>query len=51
MAPRVRYPDHHHRPEEAYFAFSLGSWRQGENERFEPAGIFYNEPDIMHTML
>jgi len=52
LAPQVRYPDHHHPPEEVYYVLSPGSWWRGEGEWFEPGpgGIFYNEPHILHAM-
>jgi hypothetical protein len=52
LAPHVRYPDHHHAPEEVYLVLSKGKFRQGENEWFEPGigGSFYNTPNIKHAM-
>jgi hypothetical protein len=52
LAPHVRYPDHHHAPEEVYLVLSKGKFRQGEDEWFEPGvgGSFYNTPNIKHAM-
>ena len=52
LAPDVRYPDHHHAPEEIYLVLSQGKFRQGEAEWFEPGigGSFYNTPNIKHAM-
>jgi hypothetical protein len=52
LAPHVRYPDHHHAPEEVYLVLSNGKFRQGENEWFEPGigGSFYNTPNVKHAM-
>jgi Dimethlysulfonioproprionate lyase len=52
MAPKVRYPDHNHEPEEVYLVLSEGQFRQGEGEWFSPGigGSFYNTPGIRHAM-
>jgi quercetin dioxygenase-like cupin family protein len=52
MAPRVRYPDHRHPPEEVYVVLSVGEWRQGDGPWHEPGpgGIVYNSPGIVHAM-
>jgi Dimethlysulfonioproprionate lyase len=52
LAPHVRYPDHHHAPEEVYLVLSQGRFRQGEDAWFEPGigGNFYNTPHIKHAM-
>jgi hypothetical protein len=52
MAPRVRYPDHDHSPEETYLVFSDGEFMQGDHW-FTPGvgGSFYNPPGIRHAML
>jgi hypothetical protein len=52
MAPDIRYPDHHHSPQEIYVALSPGDWRQGDLPWFEPGigGLVYNESDILHAM-
>jgi hypothetical protein len=52
LAPHVRYPDHHHAPEEVYLVLSKGTFRQGEDDWFEPGigGSFYNTPNIKHAM-
>ena len=52
LAPRVRYPDHDHGPEEVYLVLSEGEFRQGEGDWFSPGigGSFYNEPGIRHAM-
>lgn len=52
LAPHVRYPDHHHAPEEAYLLLSPGEFRQGDGAWFEPGpgGTLFNEPGILHAM-
>lgn len=52
MAPKVRYPDHDHAPEEVYLVLSDGEFRQGEGDWFSPGigGSFYNRPGIRHAM-
>jgi hypothetical protein len=52
LAPHVRYPDHHHPPEEVYLVLSPGRFRHGDSDWFEPGvgGTLYNEPDINHAM-
>lgn len=52
MAPKVRYPDHNHEPEEVYLVLSEGQFRQGEGEWFSPGvgGSFYNTSGIRHAM-
>jgi hypothetical protein len=53
MAPQVRYPDHHHEPEEVYLVLSEGEFRQGEEGAWFSPGIggsFYNPPGIKHAM-
>lgn len=52
MAPKVRYPDHDHAPEEIYLVLSDGEFRQGEGTWFAPGigGSFYNRPRIRHAM-
>lgn len=52
MAPRVRYPDHDHSPEETYLVLSDGEFMQ-EDHWFVPGigGSFYNPPGIKHAML
>lgn len=52
LAPHVRYPDHHHGPEEVYLVLSPGRFRHGASGWFEPGigGTLYNEPNIEHAM-
>lgn len=52
LAPHVRYPDHHHAPEEVYFVLSPGRFQHGTSDWFEPdiGGVLYNEPNIRHAM-
>lgn len=52
MAPRVRYPDHDHSPEETYLVLTDGAFMQ-EDHWFVPGvgGSFYNPPAIKHAML
>jgi len=52
MAPRVRYPDHDHSPEETYLVLSDGEFMQEDNW-FVPGvgGSFYNPPGIKHAMM
>ena len=52
LAPRVRYPDHSHGPEEVYLVLSPGRFQHGELGWLEPGigGTLYNEPNIRHAM-
>lgn len=52
MAPQVRYPDHHHPPEEIYVVLTPGQWRQRDGPWHEPGagGIVHNPPGIVHAM-
>ncbi|UWU24580.1 dimethylsulfoniopropionate lyase (plasmid) [Rhizobium sp. CB3060] len=52
LAPRVRYPDHNHPPEETYLVLSDGEFRQEDGDWFSPGigGSFYNIPGIKHAM-
>lgn len=52
MAPGVRYPDHHHGPEETYLVASAGEFKQGDTDWFSPGvgGTFFNPADIKHAM-
>jgi hypothetical protein len=52
MAPNVRYPDHHHPPEEMYVVLSDGQWRQADRPWHEPGigGLVYNFPNVVHAM-
>lgn len=52
LAPRVRYPDHSHAPEETYLVLAPGSFRQGDADWFAPGvgGAFHNTPFIVHAM-
>lgn len=52
MAPRVRYPDHQHPPEEFYVVLSPGQWRQGDGPWYEPGpgGVVYHPPGMLHAM-
>lgn len=52
MAPRVRYPDHDHSPEETYLVMTDGQFMQ-EDHWFVPGvgGSFYNPPGVKHAML
>lgn len=52
LAPHVRYPDHHHPPEEVYIVLSPGEWRQGHETWHEPGvgNIVHNPPGVVHAM-
>ena len=52
LAPRVRYPDHDHGPEEVYLVLSPGRFQHGGSGWFEPGigGTLYNEPGTKHAM-
>jgi hypothetical protein len=52
MAPGVRYPDHHHPPQEIYVPLSPGEWFQGGRGWQEPGigGFVYNTSGIVHAM-
>jgi hypothetical protein len=52
LAPRVRYPDHSHRPEEVYVVLSPGRFKHGATAWVEPGigGTFHNVPNVTHAM-
>ncbi|WP_374383507.1 dimethylsulfonioproprionate lyase family protein [Dongia sp.] len=53
LAPHVRYPDHHHPPQEIYVALSSGDWMQGSDDNWVTPGIgghVYNRSNILHAM-
>jgi hypothetical protein len=52
MAPKARYADHDHAPEEVYLVLSEGEFRQGNGPWFSPGvgGSLCNEPGIKHAM-
>ncbi|MFT3975184.1 MAG: dimethylsulfoniopropionate lyase [Amaricoccus sp.] len=52
LAPRVRYTDHAHAPEETYLVVSEGEFQHGDGGWFTPGigGSFYNPPWIRHAM-
>lgn len=52
MRPGLKYPDHHHPPEEIYIVLSEGQWRQEDNPWKTPGlgGYVYNPHDILHAM-
>jgi len=52
LAPNVRYPDHHHPPQEIYVALTPGEWFQGGRGWRQPGtgNFVYNESDIVHAM-
>lgn len=52
LAPGVRYPDHHHPPQEIYIALSPGEWFQDGQGWCEPGiGRFvYNTSGVVHAM-
>jgi quercetin dioxygenase-like cupin family protein len=52
LAPHVRYPDHHHPPEEIYLVMTPGRFMHGSSGWFEPGrgGTLHNEPNINHAM-
>lgn len=52
LAPRVRYTDHSHGPEETYLVLSEGEFQHGGSDWFTPGigGSFYNPPWIKHAM-
>lgn len=52
LAPEIRYPDHHHPPEETYLVMSAGEFAQEGGPWFEPGvgGSLYNPPGILHAM-
>lgn len=52
LAPRVRYPDHCHAPEEVYLVLSPGRFQHGDSDWFEPGigGTLHNPPRIRHAM-
>lgn len=52
MVPNVRYPDHHHPPEEGYVLLTAGEFRQKGGEWFNPGigGGIHNPPGSLHAM-
>jgi Dimethlysulfonioproprionate lyase len=52
MAPRVRYADHDHPPEEVYLSLTSGEWWNSEMDWTDPGptGFIYNPPGILHAM-
>jgi len=52
LAPRVRYPDHTHPPEELYLVLTPGQFQHGDDDWCEPGagGTFHNAPGIKHAM-
>jgi quercetin dioxygenase-like cupin family protein len=52
MAPRTRYPDHNHPPEEVYIVLSDGAFLQTAPPWLprKPGETVYNTPGILHAM-
>ena len=52
LAPDVRYPDHHHPPEEVYVSLAGGAWWNANMDWTTPGpgGLIYNPPNILHAM-
>ena len=52
IAPDIRYPEHHHPPEEVYLVLSQGHWQKSGGAWFEPGigGLVHNPPGIRHAM-
>lgn len=52
VAPRVRYVDHRHPPEEVYVVMSEGEWYREDRGWRTPGagGIVYNPPNALHAM-
>ncbi|RJL09657.1 dimethylsulfonioproprionate lyase family protein [Paracoccus siganidrum] len=52
LAPRTRYPDHRHAPEETYLVLSPGQFRKNGADWFEPGigGSFFVPPNAVHAM-
>jgi quercetin dioxygenase-like cupin family protein len=52
LAPKTRYPDHRHAPEEIYSVLSPGEWKQNDGPWHSPGvgGVVHNPPDILHAM-
>jgi hypothetical protein len=52
LAPHVRYPDHHHAPEEVYMVLTHGQFQHGESGWLELSSgeTFHNDPNIQHAM-
>jgi hypothetical protein len=51
LAPKTRYPDHRHPPEEIYTVLSPGEWKQNAEGEFRAPGIggfVYNTSQIIH---
>ncbi len=51
-APRIRYPDHSHPPEEIYVVLSDGEWRRDGLDWHAPGmgGAVHNPPGVRHAM-
>ena len=52
VAPKVRYVDHQHPPEEVYIVMSEGEWYREGHGWHTPGvgGVFYNPPNVVHSM-
>ena len=52
IAPKVRYPDHEHPPEELYLVLSEGEWWQHGGKWHSPGvgRLVHNPPGITHAM-
>ena len=52
VAPRVRYIDHRHPPEEIYLVMSGGEWYREDRGWHEPGigGAVHNPPNAVHAM-
>jgi hypothetical protein len=52
LAPKVRYPDHSHAPEEVYLLLTPGRFQHGGSDWVALASgqTFHNKPRIKHAM-
>ena len=52
VAPRVRYPEHNHPPEELYVVMSEGDWYREEAGWYTPGvgGVVYHSSGVSHAM-
>ena len=52
LAPKVRYPDHSHAPEEVYLLLTPGRFQHGDSDwmALAPGDTLHNEPRIKHAM-
>lgn len=52
LSPGIRYPEHHHAPEEIYLVLSAGQWQKDRGAWYEPGpgGLVHHQPNVLHAM-